>query len=96
MILYSLEAFMKLKVVVFPVIVLIFVVALSFVSRVDAADSWDYRYTFTNTGLNGPTVGNLFRDHSPEAAAIATPAAAAAPAASGEVDLAASLDCSTQ
>lgn len=84
---------MKLKIFVFPAILLVFVVALSFVSRVDAADSWAYRYTFSNAGLKGPTVGNLFIDHSP-ASDITVPVAV--PADNNEVDLAASLDCSVQ
>jgi hypothetical protein len=88
---------MKVKVFVLPVILLGLAAALTLVSRADAAESWAYRYTFTTGGLKGPTVGNLFRDHDPEPAADAIqPVLPAVPAAGEEeVDLAASLDCST-
>jgi hypothetical protein len=90
---------MKLKVFVLPVILIGLVLALSLASRANAAESWAYRYTFTASGLKGPTVGNLFQNHSPEPAAPdagATVLPVVFPAKDGEeeVDLAASLDCS--
>jgi hypothetical protein len=92
---------MKLKVFVLPVILIGLALAFSLVSRANAAESWAYRYTFTNGGLKGPSVGNLFRDHSPEPAAVDTggtvlPAAAPVEDGEEEVDLAASLDCSVE
>jgi hypothetical protein len=91
---------MKLKVLVIPVILICFVLAFSLASRADAAESWPYRYTFTTSGLKGPTVGNLFRDHNPDPAVLDTvktvlPAVSPAKDGEEEVDLAASLDCST-
>jgi hypothetical protein len=91
---------MKLRVAVLPVILIGLVLALSLASRTNAAESWAYRYTFTASGLKGPTVGNLFRDHSPEPAVLDTvetvlPVVPAAADGEEEVDLAASLDCST-
>jgi hypothetical protein len=92
---------MKLKVLILPVVLIGLVLALSLVSRANAAESWAYRYTFTGGGLKGPRVGNLFRDHNPEPAApdaVETALSAAPSANSGEeeVDLAASLDCSVE
>jgi hypothetical protein len=91
---------MKLKILVIPVILIGLVLALTLVSRADAAESWAYRYTFTTGGLKGPSVGNLFRDHNPEPAApdavqTILPVTPAAGGGEEEVDLAASLDCST-
>jgi hypothetical protein len=91
---------MKLRVLVIPVILIGLVLALTLVPRADATESWAYRYTFTTSGLKGPTVGNLFRDHNPEppvSDAIQTVLPMVSPVGDGEeeVDLAASLDCST-
>jgi hypothetical protein len=90
---------MKLKVLVIPVILIGLVLGLTLVSRADAAESWAYRYTFTTSGLKGPTVGNLFRDHNPEQPVLDTVQMVlpvASPAGEEEVDLAASLDCSVE
>jgi hypothetical protein len=92
---------MKLKVFILPAILIGFVLAFSLASRANAAESWAYRYTFTTSGLKGPTVGNVFRNHNPEPAvsdAVETVLSAVSSAQDGEeeVDLAASLDCSTE